>query len=151
MGPLLLLLIQVAAPAAARPVRPLPPQHLSILVDPCASASDDAGRDVVVCGRPDAISPRLPLRDDRGPPDHPVPSNPDGTGIGALAATAEPCALHGCFTGFGPPLVAEAVNGLTKGLKDLKDARARHRDGARRVAIDLDGPPPPIPAGAIRP
>jgi len=151
MGPLLLLLIQAAAPAAAKPARPTPPQSMSILVDPCASATNDPGRDVVVCGRPDALSPRLPLRDDRGPPDHPVPSNPDGRGIGALAATAEPCAIHGCYTGFGQPLVAEVVNGLGKGLKDLKDSRARRRDGVRRVAIDLDGPPPPIPAGAIRP
>ena len=97
MGPLLLLLIQAATPASAKPVRPTPPQSMSILVDPCASATDDNGRDVVVCGRPDAISPRLPLRNDRGPPDHPVPSNPDGTGIGALAATdavRDPWLLH---------------------------------------------------------
>ena len=150
MGPLLLL-IQAATPAPARPARPTPPQTMSILVDPCASATNDNGRDVVVCGRPEALSPRLPLRDDRGPPDHAVPSNPEGTGMGALAATAEPCAIHGCYVGFGQPLVAEAINGLTKGLKDLKEARARRRDGARRVAIDLDGPPPPIPVGAIKP
>ena len=151
MGPLLLLLIQAATPASAKPVRPTPPQSMSILVDPCASATDDNGRDVVVCGRPDAISPRLPLRNDRGPPDHPVPSNPDGTGIGALAATATPCAIHGCYTGFGQPLVEQAFIGIAKGLRDLKDSRARRRDGTRRVTIDLDAPPAPIPTGAVRP
>ena len=142
-----------AAPATAKPARPTPPQHVSILVDPCASASDNDGRDVVVCGRPEAISPRLPMRDDRGPPDHPVPGNPYATGTGALAMTATPCAasMRGCDVGFGGPLVAEALNGLGKGIKDLGDARRRHRDSDRRVAIDLDGPPPPIPADAIKP
>ncbi len=146
-----ILLAQAVAPVP--PARPTPPQRLSILVDPCASASDDDGKDVVVCGRPDAIGPRLPMRDDRGPPAHPVPSNPDLTGTGALAAEATPCAvsMRGCTVGFGQPLVAEALNGIGKGLKDLKDARARHRNGDRRVAIDLDGPPPPIPADAIKP
>lgn len=150
---LALLLAQATAATPGRPARPVPPQHLSILVDPCASATNDAGKDVVVCGRADAISPRLPMRDDRGPPDHPMPSNPYMTGAGALAAENTPCAVRagGCVVGFGQPIVAEALNGLGKGLKDLHDARQRHRDGNRRIAIDLNGPPAAIPANALQP
>ena len=134
-------------------VSPDVPQRFSILTDPCASASDARGKDIVVCGRPDAISPRMPLRDDRGPPDHPVPVNPEATGTGALGAEATPCAAHigGCTVGFGQPVVAKALELASYGLKDLHDARQRRRDGARRVPIDLDSPPPPIPADAIRP
>ena len=130
----LLLMAVQAAPSV--------PQRFSILVDPCASSASD-GKEVVVCGHPDAISPRLPLRDDRGPPDHPVPVNPEMTGVGALAAMATPCAAHigGCQVGFGQPIVAKALELAGYGLKDLKESRRRHRDGARRVAIDLDGPP----------
>jgi hypothetical protein len=140
----LLMMMQVA---------PGTPQRFSIMTDPCASASDDDGHDVVVCGRPDAISPRLPMRDDRGPPDHPVPVNPEMTGTGALAAEGTPCAaiIGGCTVGFGQPVVAKALELAGYGLKDLKDARARHRDGARRVAIDLSEPPAPNPAAALRP
>ena len=129
------------------------PQRFSIMVDPCASASDDKGKDVIVCGHPDAITPRMPLRDDRGPPDHPVPVNPDATGIGALAAESTPCAAHmgGCTVGFGQPIVAKAIELAGYGLKGLKDSRARRRDGDRRVAIDLSDTPAPIPAGAIMP
>ena len=139
----LLMAIQVA---------PSTPQSFSILVDPCASTQDH-GRDIVVCGHPDAIGPRMPLRDDRGPPDHPVPVNPEATGAGALAAEGTPCAAHigGCQVAFGQPVVAKALELAGYGLKGLKDSRQRHRDGNRRVTIDLDGPPAPIPAGAIRP
>lgn len=144
MHAILLIALQAAAPHAAPPV----PQSFSILVDPCASASDPQGKDVVVCGRPAETSPRLPMRDDRGPPDHPTPVNREMTGIGALAAEETPCAAHigGCQVAFGQPVVAKAFELAANGLKGLKDARARHRDGARRVAIDLDAPPPPIPA-----
>ena len=140
----LLLMAVQAAPSV--------PQRFSILVDPCASSSE-SGQDIVVCGHPDAISPRLPLRDDRGPPDHAAPVNPEATGAGALAAEGTPCAAHigGCQVGFGQPIVAKALELVGYGLKDLKDSRRRHRDGARRVAINLDGGPATIPAGAVRP
>ena len=140
----LLIALQAATPATA----PAVPQRFSILVDPCASASDAQGKDIVVCGRPAEATPRLPMRDDRGPPDHAVPVNPEMTGTGALAAEATPCAarIGGCEVGFGQPVVAKALEIAANGLKGFKDSRARHRDGARRVAIDLDAPPPPIPA-----
>jgi len=141
---LLPLLLLVAAPPQATPP-PVPPKF-SILVDPCARTTDEAGKDVVVCGNA-ADTRRLPLPDDRGPPDHPVPSNPELTGTGALAASATPCATlqGGCQVGFGGPVVAAAVNGLatavSDGLKDRKDRAARRRDAGKRVPIPMDDAP----------
>lgn len=148
MTPLLFLAL-AAAPQQA-PAPPVP-QKFSILVDPCARASDDRGKDVVVCGSV-ANRPRLPLPDERGPPDHPVPSNPDLSGTGALAAEATPCAAvqRGCQVGFGGPLVAAAVTGLvtavSDGIKNHKDHTARRRDAGRRVPIPLDDAPAGITA-----
>ena len=58
----LLLLLAQAATAAAGPPQPTaaPSGRFSILTDPCANASNDGG-DVVVCGKPDALAPRLPM------------------------------------------------------------------------------------------
>lgn len=77
-------------------------QRWSILVDPCASVTGNPVRDeIVVCGSTAATSPRLPLPGERGPPDRPMPSNPNLSGSGALAATSAPCAARsgGCTTG----------------------------------------------------
>lgn len=84
---------------------------------------------------------RLPLPDERGPPDGPVASNPNLTGSGALAAEATPCAARqgGCTVGFGPPIVpivAALVGAVKSGL-------AKHPDKSHRVAIPLDDAPPP--------
>lgn len=137
---LVLTLAQVA-PATA-------PQRFSILADPCASATSDAGKDVVVCGRPDGVAPRLPNRDDRGPPDHAVPSNPELRATQAMNLEATPCGAtqRGCTVGFGPPLVptVKAAAGL------VKSAFARRPDKRGRVPIDLGDPPAP-PASAIAP
>ena len=50
--------------------------------------------------------------------------------------------------GFGQPVVDKAIELAGYGLKGLKDARARHRDGNRRVAINLDASPA---AGTLKP
>jgi hypothetical protein len=75
-------------------------QRWSILADPCASATTGPD-EVVVCGRSADGSPRLPLPGERGPPDRPIPSNPEVTGMGALAVQNAPCATRseGCTTG----------------------------------------------------
>ncbi len=88
----------VAKPAVA----PDGTQRWSILVDPCASVrGNPTSNDIVVCGSAAAQSPRLPLPDERGAPDRPMPSNPYLSGSGALAATSAPCATlsQGCTTG----------------------------------------------------
>lgn len=135
---LLALLLQATAPAA--------PAKFSILVDPCASAQDDKGKDIVVCGNPNAISPRLPMRDLRGPPDHAVPSNPDMKASVALngpSARGE-CGLYGeaCPVGGGGYLVPKLVNGA---VDVVKGAFAKKPDKRGRVAIPLDDPAP-VPA-----
>ncbi len=153
---LLTVLIQAAAPLPAPGPTPGPPptpistspsnapstssstpQRFSILVDPCAAASK-AGNDVVVCGAPAVSTPRLPMRDDRGPSDHAIASNPDLSAARALSLSATPCAATqwGCPSSFGPPIVpiAKAAVGL------VKSAFAKKPDKTGRVPIDLDGP-----------
>jgi hypothetical protein len=140
-----LLLAQIATPAPATPADPghgAPPVRISILVDPTPACppSVPGSKDVVVCARPNQEQ-RLPLPDERGPPDGPVASNPELTGSGALAAEATPCAARqgGCTVGFGPPIVPiiAAVAGVVKG------ALAKHPDKTGRVPIPLDDKPPP--------
>ena len=137
IGAALLILAQTAPAAAA-------PERFSILVDPCASANDDKGKDVVVCGRTDAITPRLPLRDDRGVPDRGVPSNPELRATQAMALEAAPCGASqkGCTVGFGPPVMPaiKAAAGL------VKAAFAEKPDKTGRIPIDLSEPTAPIPA-----
>ncbi len=97
---LLLLAGAQDAPAAAKPEQDADgTRRWSILVDPCASARTGPEQ-IVVCGDV-ASNPRLPLPAERGPPDHPMPSNPDLSGAGALAATNAPCGtrMGGCATG----------------------------------------------------
>ncbi|MEG8025583.1 hypothetical protein QP162_16500 [Sphingomonas aurantiaca] len=93
------------------------PERFSILVDPCATQTQD-GNEVVVCGTSATTTPRLPMRDDRGPPDHPVASNPELSAVRALQLENTPCAATqwGCQVGFGPPIapIAKAAVGLIK-------------------------------------
>ena len=120
------------------------PERFSVLVDPCASASNDGG-DVVVCGRSDKLAPRLPLPQYRGPPDHPAPSNPylrpdvalNGPGIGnECGAYGENCPVGG--GGYAIPKLLTGAAGL------VKSALAKHPDKRGRVAIDLDAPAPTV-------
>jgi hypothetical protein len=145
MLPALLLL---AGQTGASP----PPERFSVLAQPCPvgeQAAAKAGQqgDVVVCADPNN-GPRLPLPDERGPPNHGVPINPKMDGVGALAAEGTPCAASqkGCTVGFGPPIVpmVAAVAGL------VKDAFAKKPDKTGRVAIDLDAPPP-VTTGHVHP
>ncbi|BCA62123.1 hypothetical protein HMP09_1357 [Sphingomonas sp. HMP9] len=126
-------LLQAAAVSAVPPV----PQRFSILVDPCATQTQN-GSEIVVCGKSATVTPRLPMRDDRGPPDHPVASNPELSAVRALQLENTPCAASqwGCQVGFGPPIVpiAKAAVGL------IKSALAKKPDKRGRVPIDLDGP-----------
>lgn len=145
MSAMLLALALQAAPAAAgRP--PPPPERFSILVDPCAS-SRSVTDDVVVCGRPETLAPRLPLPQFRGPRARAGPSNPemrasvalDGPGIGAeCGAYGENC--PGIANG-------QALPALLGGAVDLvKDAFRKKPDKRGRVPIPLDDPaPPPSP------
>jgi len=123
----------------APPADPKPGEKFSILADPVPVCPKDAN-DVVVCARSNEEQ-RLPLPDDRGPPDGPVPSNPYVTGRGALAAEGTPCgaSMGGCTVGFGPPIVpiAKAVVGAVRG------ALAKKLDKTGRVPIPLDDPTPP--------
>ncbi|MDH7974668.1 hypothetical protein QH494_20955 [Sphingomonas sp. AR_OL41] len=141
---ILLLLAQVATPptAAPDPGRGNPPPKLSILVDPspACTPAPEGSKDVVVCA-PTNQQQRLPLRDDRGPAEGPVPVNPELNGRGALNAEGTPCAARqgGCQVGFGPPIVpilAALVGAVKSGL-------AKHPDKSNRVAIPLDDAPPP--------
>ena len=113
------------------------PERFSILVDPRATQTQD-GNEVVVCGTSATTTPRLPMRDDRGPPDHPVASNPELSAVRALQLENTPCAATqwGCQVGFGPPIapIAKAAVGL------IKSALAKKPDKRGRVPIDLDGP-----------
>ncbi|MES2420941.1 MAG: hypothetical protein V4595_06520 [Pseudomonadota bacterium] len=131
------VLLSALLQAASAPVAPPVPERFSILVDPCATQTKD-GNEIVVCGGPAANSPRLPLPDERGPPDHAVASNPNLSAVRALDLSDTPCAARqgGCQVGFGPPIapIAKAAVGLIKG------ALAKKPDKTGRVPIDLDGP-----------
>ncbi len=126
-----------AAPPAAQ-AAPAAPERFSILVDPCATQTRD-GNEIVVCGGPTAPSPRLPLPDERGPPDHAVASNPELSAVRALQLEGTPCAAtqRGCQVGFGPPImpIAKAAVGM------IKSALAKKPDKRGRVPIDLGEPP----------
>jgi hypothetical protein len=141
-------------------------QRWSVLADPCASAQT-GGDQIVVCGK-GVDAPRLPLPEERGPPDRPMPSNPDRTGIGALNAVSTPCAARvgGCQVGvdiFGaattlvrgvgkvidPNSCCDEPGESTNFFKLVGDAgkgvgRAfkRKPDKSNRVPIDLNDPVP---------
>lgn len=143
-------------------------QRWSILVDPC-SRPNPGTDEIVVCASGAAPSPRLPLPEERGPPDRPRPSNPDRSGTGALAVASAPCATRseGCTTGIdllggGTFLIraagklinpdscceepGEATNpvGLIKDLGSVAKRTFRKKpDKSKRVPIPLDDPQPP--------
>lgn len=138
------LLLQAATPLASAP----PPagddaggHQWSVLAQPCA-AKGDPGDDVVVCGRPDAIQPRLPLARFRGPPDHPVPSNPDLSPSVALngAGISTECGAYGenCEP-FGGQYITPMT--LIKSAVDVaKRATKTRRYKNKGEAIPLDPP-----------
>lgn len=141
-------------------------QRWSVLADPCASDQTN-GDQIVVCGKGEQ-APRLPLPGERGPPDRPMPSNPNLTGIGALEASSAPCAARvgGCQVGvdlFGgatalvrgvgklidPNSCCEEPGESRNFIKLVSDAgkgvgRAfkKKPDKSNRVPIDLNDPVP---------
>ena len=131
---LLPILLQTAVPAI--PIVAPPPQRWSILNPPACPGSSPT--EIIVCGGPAVNSPRLPLPDERGPPDRAVASNPELSAVRALQLEGTPCAAsqRGCQVGFGPPIapIAKAAVGL------IKSALAKKPDKRGRVPIDLDGP-----------
>lgn len=170
---LLLAAGQVATPAMPLPAARTPgtpPQRIIL-----SNCPDGVGGEIVVCGTPD--KPRLPLPDERGPPDRPIPSNPGVTGMGALAQTETPCATlqGGCQAGvdiFGAGTAAirlvgklidpdsccerqgESTNpGMLIGdaIGGLKRAFGKKPDKSGRVAISLDEPPRVSTEGRLLP
>jgi hypothetical protein len=133
----------------------------SILIQDCPPPPEGQ---IVVCGS--NAAPPLPFPDT--PPDRPVPSNPNLSGSGALAATVSPCATRseGCTTGvdlFGmatfavravgklidPGSCCEEPGEATNPALLVKDAvRAAKRVGRKkpdksmRVPIPMDDPAP---------
>jgi hypothetical protein len=179
---LAMLLTLAAQDAPAQPARdPDGTRRWSILVDPCASSGNGNGNEIVVCGQgAAAASPRLPLPDERGPPDRPMPGNPDVSGIGALDMASAPCAarMGGCTTGldlFGggtflvravgklidPDSCCEAPGEATNPIALARDmgsvvkrAFRKKPDKSNRVPIPLDDPAPAEaaqPAGVSKP
>ncbi len=139
-------------------------QRWSILADVCGRE----GADIVVCGK--GVPPlRLPLPEERGPPDRPMPGNPNVDGKGALAMTIDPCATRseGCSTGInllgiGTLLVraagkvvdpdscceepGEATNVVLLGRDVVRAVKRGARgkvDKSNRVPITFDDLPPP--------
>ena len=163
---LLIALALAAAQQGVAPAGPVSAKSFSILADPCARARSQPGTDVVVCGTTATDSPRLPLPAERGPPDHAVASNPNRSGIGALAAETTPCAAvqRGCQVGVdivgagtgvirlvqklvSPGSCCEAPGEATDAgllardlVGGLKRSVARP-DKSKRVPIPLDDPP----------
>jgi hypothetical protein len=138
------LAMQAAASAAAPPVVPPVPQRFSILVDPCASKRSVTDDDVVVCGQPDKLAPRLAMPRFRGPPDHATPSNPALSAAVALNGS-DGSAECGAY-GESCPLIAngQAMTALIGGVRDLvSDAFRKKPDKRGRVPIPLDEPVPP--------
>lgn len=146
----LLFAMQVATDAVGDAVPPPVPQTFSVMADatpPCrrAPGSLDDGSDIIVCA-PSDLQQRLLLRDERGPPDGPAPSNPDRTGMAALAGP--PCAINGCQVGFGQPIAAAVL----KGAASLaRRAFAKKVDRTGRVPIDLGDPTPSDVAARVLP
>ena len=142
MSGLALLLLLQAAVAVPASIPPAAPEQWSILQDACAAANDDRGKDIVVCGHPDTIAPRLPLPQFRGPPDHPVASNPDLSAVVALNGPSGrgECGGYGeeCPVGGGgyilPKLVEGAVDLAKTGFK-----KRHYQD--KGVSIPLEDAP----------
>lgn len=145
------LLLQAAPAAPVTRASAAPPERFSILTDPCARIVRE-GRDVVVCGRDDTTTQRLPYPEEVIP-DHAVPSNPERNGTGALAAEYTPCAarIGGCPSGVFPPIIPAAValvHGIQNASANRREAKARAADGNSRRAVDLAASGP---AGRLEP
>jgi len=147
-------------------------QSWSILDDPCPSLAGRKPEEILVCGKGAQPDPRLPLPGERGPPDRPMPSNPDVTGMGALNASIAPCATRseGCtaginILGMGTALIrgvgklvdpnsccedpGEGTNPFQlvgDAVKGVGRAFRKKPDKTGRIAIRLDDLPPPEPA-----
>ncbi|MCW3836596.1 hypothetical protein ACFQ1E_09760 [Sphingomonas canadensis] len=142
-------------------------QRWSILIpDPCEEARR-RGEQIVVCGTVES-SQRLPLPGERGPPDRPMPGNPNASGSGALAMTSAPCATRseGCTTGInifgGGTFLARALGKLVDGdscceepgeatdplllardaVGGVKRLFKKKPDKSKRIPILLDDPAP---------
>ncbi|GGB36913.1 hypothetical protein GCM10011380_27880 [Sphingomonas metalli] len=157
-----LLTLQAATPAVRLPP-PGPPERIVLLNCPKST-----GDEVVVCGEStDALPP-----EERGSKDRPRASNPDMTGIGALAAAAPVCGARqgGCASGVNllgmgtaaVRLVGKLIDpdsccdqpgeatSVGKLVGDVAKAFRKKPDKSQRVAIDLDAPPPST-AGRLTP
>ena len=131
-----LLIALQAAPAV--------PQRFSILAEDCAPSrsTDDQ---IVVCGRNDAAPPRLPLPDERPPPD--IPRQPTGDPRAGLENAGNgACAIQGCQVGVMLPIIPIAKAGVDA----IRRVLAPKVDKSKRVAIDLDGAPSSL-QGRLRP
>lgn len=150
-------------------------QRWSLMPDPCASERIEG--ELLVCGETAAAeaAPRLPLPGERGPPDRPMPGNPDVSGTGALAVSIPPCATRsqGCTTGLdlfgGATFLVRAVGKVIDKdscceepgeatnfgglLRDIgKALRKKPKvDKSNRVPIPLDDPAPADPKAAAAP
>jgi len=113
-------------------------QSWSILTPPDCPEAKPGDKTIIVCAPNPQTAARLPLPEERGPPDHPIPSNPNLTGIGALSVEGTPCAAmqRGCQVGFGPP-IAPIVAGA---IALAKTAFAKKPDKTGRIPIDLTDP-----------
>lgn len=151
----LLLAAQAATPAAPLPAAGTPPQRIYLLNCPEAT-----GDEIVVCGE------TAPVKPDRGPPDRPVPSNPALSARVALGQQATPCSATqwGCasqvdlvaagtaairFVGklIDPESCCDHPGEATDTgalIGDVAKAFRKKPDRSKRIAIDLDAPPPPI-------
>lgn len=126
----MILALLLAAQAA-----PTVPQRFSILANDCATprSADDQ---IVVCGRNGGLPPRLPLPDERPPPD--IPRQPTGDPRAGLEnAGRGACASQGCQVGVMLPVIPVA----RAGVDAIRRALAPKPDKSKRVAIDLDGAP----------
>lgn len=168
----MILTLFLAAQTAAIPLQPAsPPQRISILASNCPKPT---GEEITVCAP--IAQPRLPLPAERGPPDHPVPSNPDLTPATALAEAAPPCATlqGGCQVGMDVlgggtaaiRLIGKLIDpdsccerpgeststGMLIGdmVGGIKRAFGKKPDKSNRVSIALDAPPPST-AGRLSP
>jgi len=125
----------IAALLLALQAAPAVPQSFSILADDCAAARS-ADDQIVVCGRNGTPSPRLPLPDERPPPDSPrQPTGDPRAGLENAGAGA--CAFQGCQVGVMLPIIPVAKAGVDA----IRRALAPKVDKSKRVAIDLDAAP----------
>lgn len=133
-----LLPLLLAAQASSQ----TPPEKWSVLAptENCA-ATPAANTDIVVCGR--AQGSRLPLPDERPPPDRPRPAIPDQSGmVSGEGQGSVPCSamLRGCTVGVGPPpaLVNAAVTLAKDTAGAIGRAFTKQPDRSKRIPIPLD-------------